>query len=97
MTRLSYDRAPIEPAVALLESLTQHISSLIKLNPRSIRQPIAILDVPGGVPRQSTVGQVLRAEVEHATHHLADIDSAKGASRIAHRSTQRLRSKGTLR
>ncbi len=81
MIRLSYDRAPIEPAVDLLEALTRHISSLITLNPRGVRERIAILDVPGGVPRQSTVAKVLRAEVTHVTHHLADIESAKRTRR----------------
>lgn len=81
MIRLSYDRAPIEPALRLLESLTRHVSSLITLGPRSLGQPVAILDVPGGVPRRTTVAKVLREQVTHATHHLADIESAKRTRR----------------
>jgi hypothetical protein len=60
MTRLGYDRAPIEPAVKLLESLNRHISSLVKLNPRSVRQPIAILDTPGGFSPSKHRGQGAR-------------------------------------
>lgn len=77
MIRLSYDRAPIEPALALHQSLTRHISSLLTLTPRSLRRHVAIVDTPGVVPRKSSVAKVLRDEITHATHHLADIEAAK--------------------
>jgi len=77
MTRLAYDRAPIEPALRLLEALTRHISSLVTLLPGSLGLPVALLDAPGAVPRRSTVAKMLRGEVTHASHHLADIVAAR--------------------
>ncbi|MDD5541808.1 MAG: DinB family protein [Acidobacteriia bacterium] len=81
MKRLSYDRAPVESALQLFEALTKHISSLIAHNPRNVQHSVGILDTPGGVPRKTTVAQLLRAEVGHATHHLGDIESAKRSRR----------------
>jgi uncharacterized damage-inducible protein DinB len=81
MTRLSYDRAPIEPALELLESLTRHISSLVRLGRGGLRRHVVIVDAPGAPLRRSTVAKLLRDEVTHATHHLGDIQSAKRAGR----------------
>ncbi len=81
MERLSYDRAPVEPAVLLLEVLTRHISNLLALSPSGLKQHVGILDTPGAVPRKTTVAKLLRDEVAHATHHLVDIESARRGRR----------------
>ncbi len=81
MVRLSYDRAPVEPALRLLEALTGHISNLVALSPGSLKQQVGILDAPGASPRRTTVAKLLRDEVAHATHHLADIESARRGRR----------------
>ncbi len=81
MARLSYDRAPVEPAVRLLGALTRHVSSLVTLAPGALSRHVELLDAPGTPTRRSTVAKVLRAEVEHATHHLGDIAAARGTRR----------------
>ena len=77
MVRLSYDRAPIQPALRLFEALTAHISSLLSHTPGALAQRVDLIDVPGKVPRNSTVAKVLREEIAHATNHIHDIESAK--------------------
>lgn len=81
MIRLSYDSAPIGQAVHLLEALSRHLSNLIVLNPRSLKQSVNLLDIPGGVPRKSTIERLLQDEVSHANNHIADIESAKQTRR----------------
>ncbi len=77
MKRLSYGRAPVGPALDLLEALTRHVSSLLTLGRGSLRRHVAILDAPRASPRRVTVGGILRDEVGHATHHIGDIESAR--------------------
>jgi|SRR5215469_10939203 len=83
MRRLGYDRAPIEPALALHESLAHHIASLLALKPRGLRRSIAILDSPGGRPRTTTVAKILGDEVTHVSHHLEEIESIRRKLRVA--------------
>ncbi len=81
MARLSYDRAPVEPALRLLTALTRHVASLVTLAPGAVEKHVELLDAPGKPTRPSTVAQILRAEVEHATHHLAHIDTTRRTGR----------------
>src|SRR5215472_10123622 len=77
MRRLSYDRAPVEPAVALLESLARHVSSLLTQRRGALKQHIALLDAPGAGTHKANVAQVLRDQVDHATGHLRDVEAVK--------------------
>ncbi len=80
MKRLSYDRAPVGPALDLLEKLTRHLSTVLVLGRGNLRRHVAILDAPGASPRRITVAKLLRDEVAHATHHIGDIESARKKS-----------------
>ncbi len=80
MKRLSYDRAPVGPALDLLESLARHVSSLLRLGRGSLRRHVAILDAPGAPTRRVTVEKLLRDEGGHATHHIGDSESARRKS-----------------
>ncbi len=81
MKRLGYDRAPVEPALRLLEALTRHVSALLTRHPAALRNHVGLLDAPGKPPRRITVAKLLRDEVSHATHHLGDIESTKKTGR----------------
>lgn len=76
MVRVAYDRAPVQPALSLFEALTIHISSLINLIPGALVQRIDLIESPGKVPRKSTVANVLRHEIVHATNHIDELESA---------------------
>jgi len=73
MKRLGYDRAPLGPALELLEALCAHVTGLARGAPGSMKQSVRLIDSPGARPRRRTVRQVLDDEREHARHHLRDI------------------------
>ncbi len=79
MKRLGYDRAPIEPALALLELLRTHVTEVVRVAPGGMRRAVKLLDAPGAKPRRLTVEQVLAGEYEHAQHHLRDIADTRKA------------------
>jgi DinB family protein len=83
MQRLGYDRAPLEPALALLEALCTHVAGLLRNAPKGRNPRVRLRGSAEARPRGKTVGQVLVAECEHARHHLRDIAAAKGGRRRA--------------
>jgi hypothetical protein len=87
MRRLGYDRAPIEPALQLLEALCSHVAGVLRAARGGMRRHVRLRDAPGGRLRRRTVAQVLADESEHVEHHLRDV----AATRKAH---GRLRRRG---
>jgi len=81
MTRLGYDRAPIDPALNLLESLCAHVAGIVRGAPGNVRRHVKLLDAPGAGLRKHTVQEVLHEECEHAQHHLRDVMEARRAHR----------------
>jgi hypothetical protein len=81
MKRLGYDRAPLDPALALLEALCAHVAGLARSAPGGMKSSVRLLGSPGARPRRRTVRQVLADEREHARHHLRDIADTKNAPR----------------
>ncbi len=77
MKRLGYDRAPVEPSLRLLEALTRHVSTLLKLQSTALKNQVGLLDAPGKRPRRTTVAKLLHDEISHATHHLGDVEVVK--------------------
>lgn len=73
MNRLGYDRAPLEPALALLEALCAHVAGLARGAPGGMKRSVRLLGSPGARTHRKTVRQVLDDECEHARHHLRDI------------------------
>jgi hypothetical protein len=79
MRRLGYDRAPLEPALALLEALGAHVAGLARAAPGSLKRSVKLLGSPGARTHRKTVEQVLEDEREHARHHLRDIADTRNA------------------
>jgi hypothetical protein len=79
MKRLRYDKAPLEPAIKLLEALCAHVAGIAGGAPGSPKRSVRLLDSPGARLRRRTVRQVLDDECEHARHHLRDIADTRNA------------------
>jgi DinB family protein len=79
MSRLGYDRAPLEPAIELLEALCVHVADLARGTPESRRPYVRLESSTGSRPRRKTLRQVLYEECEHAQHHLRDIAATRKA------------------
>lgn len=79
MKRLGYDRAPLDPALELLEALCAHVAGLARGARDGMEQSVRLLGSPGARPRRRTVRQVLDDEREHARHHLRDIADTRDA------------------
>ena len=79
MKRLRYDRAPLDPALALLEALCAHVAGLARGAPGGMTRSVRLLDSPGARTYRKTVRQVLDDECAHARHHLRDIADTRKA------------------
>jgi len=77
MKRLGYDRAPLEPAIRLLEVLCDHLVGITRRASGSMGRAVRLIGTPGGRGTRRTVRRVLEEECEHARHHLRDIARAK--------------------
>jgi hypothetical protein len=73
MRRTGYDKAPVEPALATLKALSEHLKELLKTSPDAGACEIQLLDAVGAEPRTVTVVEVLQEEVNHAQEHLKEI------------------------
>jgi hypothetical protein len=80
MKQMGYDRAPVEPAIDLLEKLCAHVAGLIRLSPAEWNSSVA-LGGPGSRTTRRKLGEVVREEVEHARHHLEDVSKTLKAHR----------------
>ena len=80
MQWLRYDRAPLEPAIRLLEALCVHISGIVENAPGGMRRQVRLVSSPRGRTARRSVRQILEEECEHARHHLRDIADARRAS-----------------
>jgi hypothetical protein len=91
MKGLRYDRAPIAPALALLDSLGAHVGGLVRILPGAMRRHVRLVGTRGGRARPRSVGQILGDECAHARQHLRDIAETKKAhERARRRETPRL-------
>jgi hypothetical protein len=88
MRGLRYDRSPVEPALALLESLGAHVGRLVRTLPGAWNRHVRLVGTPGGRRRRRSVGQLLGDECTHARQHLRDIAETKKAHRRARAGTR---------
>lgn len=79
LKRLGYDKAPVEPALDLLEALSKHIATVLRRAPSSLQRTVRLLDKPGARLRRRTVKQVLAEECGHAQHHLGEVIATRKA------------------
>jgi len=77
MKRLGYDKAPLEPALGLLDALCAHVATVLEHAPAGLRRTVRLLDTPDGRLRRRTVRKVLAEECDHARHHLRDIEAIR--------------------
>jgi hypothetical protein len=85
MKRLGYDRAPLGPAIRLLEALCAHVVGITRSASGSMGRSVRLIGTPGGRGARRTVRRVLEEECEHARHHLRDIAKAKVSLRPSSR------------
>ena len=73
MERMGY-RGAVAPAIEVLSPLCRYVSALLSAAPDALRHEIKLLGAPGTEPYPMTVEQMIRLEVEHARHHLQEVD-----------------------
>jgi hypothetical protein len=71
--RMNYDTAPIDPALATLRWLCQHISNIVRAKDDALQCEVRLFDSPGAETYSMTVETILRHEVDHAEEHLLEI------------------------
>jgi hypothetical protein len=74
MERLGYSRAAVVPAIEALSAACRYGAALLSAAPDGLRCEVKLLGAPGTEPYQMTVEQMIRLEVEHAGHHLQEVD-----------------------
>ena len=79
MRRLGYDRAPLEPAIKLLEALCTHVVGIARRTSGSLKRQVRLVGSPGTRPRRRTLREVFEDECRHAQHHLRDIAATRNA------------------
>ncbi len=77
MRQMGYERAPVGPALDLLEALVAHICSLLGSSPGSLDRSVRLFAGPGRKLERRTIRQLLEEQCEHARDHLRDIAAAK--------------------
>jgi len=73
MERMGY-RGAVAPAVGVLSPLCRYLGALLGAAPDALRREVTLLGAPGTEPYRMTVGEMIRAEVEHVRHHLRGIE-----------------------
>ena len=71
--RMGYGRAPIDPALATLRALCQHVSNIIRAKGDAMQCEVRLFDLPGAETYSKTVEDILRQEVDHAEEHLGQL------------------------
>jgi hypothetical protein len=74
MERMGYTRAAVAPAIDALSGLCRYVAALLSAAPDALRHEVKLLGAPGTEPYLMTVEQMIRLEVEHARHHLQEVD-----------------------
>ena len=74
MERMGYTHAAVAPAIDALSGLCRYVAALLSAAPDALGREIKLLGAPGTDPFTMTVEQMIRLEVEHARHHLQEVD-----------------------
>lgn len=74
MGRMAYSREAMAPAIEVLSASCRYGSALLGAAPDALGREIKLLGAPGTEPYPMTLEQMIRLEVEHARHHLQEID-----------------------
>jgi uncharacterized damage-inducible protein DinB len=73
MARMGY-RGSVAPAIEALAAVCRYVSALLSAAPDPLEREIKLLGAPGTEPYPMTIEQMIRLEVEHARHHLQEVD-----------------------
>ena len=73
MKRVGYDKAGVEPAIALLRAVCKHIAALVADEPARLTRSVRVNDSPGAKRYVLSVEAILRQEADHAGDHLRSI------------------------
>ena len=73
MERMGY-RGAVAPAIEALSPLCRYVSAPLSAAPDALRREIKLLGAPGTEPYPMTVEEMIHQEVEHARHHLQEIE-----------------------
>jgi hypothetical protein len=74
MGRMGYTHAAVAPAIDALSGLSRYVAALLSAAPDALRHEVTLLGAPGTDPYRMTIEQMIRLEVEHARHHLQEVD-----------------------
>ena len=74
MERMGYTHAAVAPAIDALSGLCRYVAALLSAAPDALQREVKLLGAPGTEPYLMTVEQMIRLEVEHARHHLQEVD-----------------------
>jgi uncharacterized damage-inducible protein DinB len=72
--RLGYAKAPIQPAIKMLDCMNEHIANLVRVNPKVLKRKVTLRDKPDSEQYTMTVEQIMSHEVEHAIDHLKEAE-----------------------
>ena len=76
MERMGY-RGAVAPAIEALSAVCRYGSAILSAAPDALQREIKLLGAPGTEPYPMTVEQMLLQEVEHARHHLQEVDEMR--------------------
>jgi hypothetical protein len=76
--RMGYERVPIEPALATLRALVEHVGGVIAASD-GFGHEVQLRDSPGAALYTKTVEDLLRQEAEHAAEHLRSLAQTRAA------------------
>lgn len=71
--RLGYSKVPIQPAIKMLDAMSEHIANLVRVNPKVLKRKVTLFDTPGGRKYTMTVEEIMNHEVGHAKEHLQEV------------------------
>ena len=71
--RMGYAKAPIKPAIRMLDCMNEHIANLVRVNPKVLKRKVTLFDTPGSDTRTMTVEEIMQHEASHAIDHLKEV------------------------
>jgi uncharacterized damage-inducible protein DinB len=72
--RMGYAKAPIKPAIRMLDAMNEHVANLVRVNPKVLKRKVTLFDTPGGETYTMTVEEIMHHEASHAIDHLKEVE-----------------------
>lgn len=71
--RMGYAKAPLKPAIRMLDCMNEHVANLVRVNPKVLKRKVTLRDTPEGESYSMTVEQIMEHEIGHAIGHLKEV------------------------